>query len=135
MKPPLYPKMTICMLAKAFALSGSPSSCASFWEASFTKRATAPGCENRPTLESGASNANCGATRTAFIPEAEICAGTCWRVTYVAFKGGAVTMEEQHHHGRTARIKALGNVQQDPVIVIGTAFKRKRRRIKFNKFG
>ena len=66
------------MLANARA-DAAPCTLANFLAASSRKRLNPPGSPRWPGLESDAATANCGATRTALTPEAEICSATFCR--------------------------------------------------------
>jgi hypothetical protein len=58
-------------------------------------------------------------------------------VANVTLKRGSVAVEEQHHDAGPTRIETLGDVQQNPAVVIGAApaVVRKWCGVEFNQFG
>ena len=55
----------------------------------------------------------------------------------VTLKCGSVAVEEQHHDAGPTRIETLGDVQQNPAVVIGAAAAVVREwcGVEFNQFG
>jgi len=72
-----------------------------------------------PALESRASTANCGATRTALMPEDSICRGTPWRSRTSRSSVALLPWKNTTIHAGAARIETLGNIEQRAIIVVG----------------
>ena len=97
----------------------APDRVASFDWASPRKAANPPGDQNRPALESSASTASCGATKTALRPESVKLAHDLLPGDDVARQRRHVAVEEHNDHARPGGIERLRRRQEHTAVAVG----------------